>query len=334
MNISILSIRRPVTAVVFSLIIVLMGVVGASFLGVRQFPDVDPPNITVTTTYTGANADVVESQITEPLEESINGIDGIRSLTSTSADGRSTITVEFELGRDLEQAANDVRDRVERAKRSIPADVDPPVVAKADANSQAIVVMTVQSSGRSLTELTDYATNVLKERLQTIAGVGSITIWGERRYAMRIAMDPSKLIAYGLTTNDVRAALQRENVELPAGRLEGNETELSLRTVGRLSTPEQFADVILRAENNAHNRTLGRKRNRVISAHRRTPFDAGAVCRCDPPSREQCDCAHWRHRTCLPRRRKRAHDSQARRRADDRHGNRTATWCESDRYRR
>lgn len=251
MNISILSIRRPVTAVVFSLIIVLMGIVGASFLGVRQFPDVDPPNITVTTTYTGANADVVESQITEPLEESINGIDGIRSLTSTSADGRSTITVEFELGRDLEQAANDVRDRVERAKRSIPADVDPPVVAKADANSQAIVVMTVQSSGRSLTELTDYASNVLKERLQTIAGVGSITIWGERRYAMRIAMDPGKLAAYGLTTNDVRAALQRENVELPAGRLEGSETELSLRTVGRLSTPEQFADVILRAENDA-----------------------------------------------------------------------------------
>ena len=251
MNISILSIRRPVTAVVFSLIIVLMGIVGASFLGVRQFPDVDPPNITVTTTYTGANADVVESQITEPLEESINGIDGIRSLTSTSADGRSTITVEFELGRDLEQAANDVRDRVERAKRSIPADVDPPVVAKADANSQAIAVMTVQSSGRSLTELTDYATNVLKERLQTIAGVGSITIWGERRYAMRIAMDPGKLAAYGLTTNDVRVALQRENVELPAGRLEGSETELSLRTVGRLSTPEQFADVILRAENDA-----------------------------------------------------------------------------------
>lgn len=251
MNISILSIRRPVTAVVFSLIIVLMGFVGASFLGVRQFPDVDPPNITVTTTYTGANADVVESQITEPLEESINGIDGIRSLTSTSADGRSTITVEFELGRDLEEAANDVRDRVERAKRSIPADVDPPVVAKADANSQAIVVMTVQSSGRSLTELTDYATNVLKERLQTIAGVGSITIWGERRYAMRIAMDPGKLAAYGLTTNDVRAALQRENVELPAGRLEGSETELSLRTVGRLSTPEQFADVILRSENDA-----------------------------------------------------------------------------------
>ena len=228
MNISILSIRRPVTAVVFSLIIVLMGIVGASFLGVRQFPDVDPPNITVTTTYTGANADVVESQITEPLEESINGIDGIRSLTSTSADGRSTITVEFELGRDLEQAANDVRDRVERAKRSIPADVDPPVVAKADANSQAIAVMTVQSSGRSLTELTDYATNVLKERLQTIAGVGSITIWGERRYAMRIAMDPGKLAAYGLTTNDVRVALQRENVELPAGRLEGSETEAKI----------------------------------------------------------------------------------------------------------
>jgi len=251
MNISVLSIRRPVMAVVLSLLVIILGLVGASFLGIRQFPDVDPPNISVTTTYTGANADVIESQITEPLEESINGIDGIRSLISTSADGRSTITVEFELGRDLEQAANDVRDRVERSKRLLPADVDPPVVAKADANSNAIVVMTVQSSGRTLTELSDYASNVLKERLQTITGVGSITIWGERRYAMRIMMDPEKLAAYGLTTNDVRLTLQRENVELPAGRLEGDATELSLRTVGRLSTPQQFMDLILRADGEA-----------------------------------------------------------------------------------
>ncbi|MBK7578123.1 MAG: efflux RND transporter permease subunit [Ignavibacteria bacterium] len=248
MNISVLSIRRPVTAIVISLIFILMGLVGASFLGIRQFPDVDPPNITVTTSYIGANADVVESQITEPLEESINGIDGIRSLTSTSADGRSTITVEFELGRDLEQAANDVRDRVERAKRQLPADVDPPVVAKADANSQAIIVMTVQSTKRTLPELSDYAANVLKERIQTITGVGNITIWGERRYAMRIVMDPEKLAGYDLTSNDVRLAMQRENVELPAGRLEGDATELSLRTVGRLSTLEDFENLIIRSD--------------------------------------------------------------------------------------
>jgi len=247
MNISVFSIRRPAAATVVSLLIVLLGAVGASFLGVRQFPNVDPPNITVTTSYTGANADVIESQITEPLEESINGIDGIKSLTSSSSDGRSTITVEFELGRDLEQAANDVRDRVERSKRQLPQDVDPPVVAKADANGNAILVMTVQSRGRTLNELSAYAANVLKERLQTITGVGSITIWGERKYAMRVVMDPSKLAGYGLTSTDVRTALQRENVELPAGRIEGDNTELSLRTLGRLISIEQFEQVILRA---------------------------------------------------------------------------------------
>ncbi len=247
MNISVFSIRRPVAATVVSLLIVLLGAVGASFLGVRQFPNVDPPNITVTTNYTGANADVIESQVTEPLEESINGIDGIKSLTSSSSDGRSTITVEFELGRDLEQAANDVRDRVERSKRQLPQDVDPPVVAKADANGNAILVMTVQSKGRSLNELSAYAANVLKERLQTINGVGSITIWGERKYAMRIVMDPAKLSAYSLTSTDVRTVLQRENIELPAGRIEGDNTELSLRTLGRLSSVEQFEQMIMRS---------------------------------------------------------------------------------------
>jgi multidrug efflux pump len=251
MNISVFSIRRPVTAVVISILLVVMGLVGASFLGIRQFPNVDPPNISVTTTYTGANADVVESQITEPLEESINGIDGIRSLTSTSADGRSTITVEFELERDLEQAANDVRDRVERAKRQLPADVDPPVVAKSESNSSNVVVMTVQGRDRSLGELSAYAANVLKERLQTITGVGSITIWGERKYAMRIIMDPKKLVSYGLTPTDVRAVLARENVELPSGRLEGSTMELSLRTLGRLATAEEFLNLILRDEQGA-----------------------------------------------------------------------------------
>lgn len=246
MNLSTLTIRRPVLSIVLSTLIVLLGVVGYTFLGVRQFPNVDPPNISVTTTYPGANADVVESQITLPLEESINGIDGIRSLTSQSSDGRSTITVEFQLGEDLEAAANDVRDRVERSKRNLPPDVDPPVVSKADANS-FIIVMTIQSDVRPLNALSDFAANVLKDRMQTIEGVGNITIWGERKYAMRIVLDPAKLAAYGLTTTDVRQALQRENIDLPAGRLEGEATELSVRTIGRMSTVEEFSDLILRS---------------------------------------------------------------------------------------
>lgn len=284
MNISVLSIRRPVAATVVSLLIVLLGVVGASFLGVRQFPNVDPPNITVTTNYTGANADVIESQITEPLEESVNGIDGIKSLTSSSSDGRSTITVEFELGRDLEQAANDVRDRVERTKRQLPQDVDPPVVAKADANGNAILVMTVQSKGRTLNELSAFAANVLKERLQTITGVGSITIWGERKYAMRIIMDPAKLTAYGLTATDIRAVLQRENVELPAGRIEGETTELSLRTLGRLGTVDQFEQLIIRSSSSGTVRLadvarvyLGAENERTILKRDGVPMVALAI---------------------------------------------------------
>lgn len=247
MNLSILSIRRPVLSIVMSIMIVLVGIVGFTFLGVRQFPNVDPPIVNVTTTYAGANAEVMESQITEPLEESINGIAGIRSLTSTSADGRSTIVVEFDLGEDLEAATNDVRDRVARAQRNLPPDCDPPIVAKQDANSNAIIVATVQSDTRKLNELSEIANNVFKERLQTIPGVANIQIWGERKFAMRIIMDADKLAAYGMTATDVRAALARENVELPAGRLEGLSTELSLRTMGRLESPQAFEELILRS---------------------------------------------------------------------------------------
>ena len=247
MNLSILSIRRPVLSIVMSITIVLVGIVGFTFLGVRQFPNVDPPIVNVTTTYAGANAEVMESQITEPLEESINGIAGIRSLTSTSADGRSTIVVEFDLGEDLEAATNDVRDRVARAQRNLPPDCDPPIVAKQDANSNAIIVATVQSDRRKLNELSEIANNVFKERLQTIPGVANIQIWGERKFAMRIIMDADKLAGYGMTAADVRAALARENVELPAGRLEGLSTELSLRTLGRLASVDDFESLILRS---------------------------------------------------------------------------------------
>lgn len=245
MNLSSFSIERPVFTTVISIVIVLFGFIGYTYLGVREYPSVDPPVITVTTNYVGANADVIESQITEPLEASINGISGINSLKSTSSDGRSIVTVEFDLEVDLEAAANDVRDRVARSLRSLPADIDPPIVAKSDANS-FILSLLVQSEGRSLLELTDIANNTFKERLQTIPGVSSISIWGEKRYAMRLLIDPAKLAAYGLTPLDVRTSLNRENVELPAGRIEGNETELSIRTFGRLTTPEEFENLVIK----------------------------------------------------------------------------------------
>ncbi|MDX9906241.1 MAG: efflux RND transporter permease subunit, partial [Bacteroidales bacterium] len=221
MNISSLSINRPVLATVISILLVLFGAIGYTFLGVREFPSVDPPVVTVSTNYIGANADVIESQITEPLEESINGIAGIRSLTSTSSDGRSNITVEFELGVDMEAAANDVRDRVSRAIRSLPPDTDPPVVTKSDADASPILVLMLQSNERNLMELSDLANNVFKERLQTVPGVSEIRIWGEKKYTIKLLMDPAKLASYQLTPVDVRNALTRENVELPSGRVEG-----------------------------------------------------------------------------------------------------------------
>lgn len=233
-------------ATVLSILIVLFGAIGFLFLGVREYPSVDPPIVTVSTSYTGANADVIESQITEPLEESVNGIAGIRSLTSTSRDGRSTITVEFELGVDMEAAANDVRDRVSRSLRSLPPDVDPPTVSKADADASNILSITVQSDRRSLLDLSAVANDIFKERLQTVPGVAEIRIWGEKRYAMRLNIDPVRLAAHGLTPLDVRNALNRENVELPSGLIEGYNVELSIRTFGRMSTAAEFNDLIIR----------------------------------------------------------------------------------------
>lgn len=248
MNISELSLRRPVLAFVMSIVLILFGLVGFKFLGVRDYPAIDPPNVNVITAYSGANADIIESQITEPLEKQINGIAGIRNISSQSSIGRSSINVEFELGVDLEAAANDVRDKVSQARSSLPLDLTlPPVVSKADANSDAIISMTVQSSTKNPLQLTEYATNVLVERLQTIKGVSSVQIWGEKKFAMRIWLDPSKLSAYNLTALDIQNALNRENVELPSGKIAGNATELTVRTFGRLYTEEDFNNVIVKS---------------------------------------------------------------------------------------
>ncbi len=249
MNISSLSINRPVLATVISLLILLFGAIGYFFLGIREYPSVDPPIITVTTNYIGANSDVIESQITEPLEESINGIAGIRSITSTSSDGKSSIRVEFELGVDMETAANDVRDRVSRAVRNIPPDTDSPIVTKSDADAGPILIFTLQSDARNLMELSDIANNVFKERLQTVPGVSEIHIGGERRYSIKLLLDPGKLSSFKLTPGDVKAALERENIELPTGRIEGYGTEMTIRTKGRLTTPAEFNDMIIKEIN-------------------------------------------------------------------------------------
>ncbi len=246
MSLSSVSIRRPVLAIVMAVVIVLFGAIGYTSLGVREYPSIDPPIITVQTNYIGANATVIESQITEPLEESINGIAGIRSLTSTSRDGRSLITVEFNVDADLETAANDVRDRVSRAINQIPQDADPPVVTKADADAIPIVMVTLSSNEKSILELSDYARNVLKEKIQTIPGVSAIQIWGEKRYSMRLWLDPVKMNSFNVTPVDVRNVLQKENVELPSGRLEGDNTELTVRTLGLLTTPEDFNKLIVK----------------------------------------------------------------------------------------
>jgi multidrug efflux pump len=246
MSISTLSIKRPVLTIVMNVAIILFGIIGYTFLGVREFPSIDPAQISVRTSYAGANSDIIESQITEPLEKAINSIDGIRNITSSSNQGSSNITIEFNLEKNLEEAANDVRDKVSQAIRSLPQDIDaPPVVSKADADSEPIITMTVQSATRNPLELSDYAENVIAERLQTIPGVSSVQIWGQKRYAMRLWIDPIKLNAYGVTVSDVRDALDKQNVELPTGKLTGANTELTVKTMGNLSSAEQFNNIII-----------------------------------------------------------------------------------------
>ena len=251
MIISDIALNRPVGSIVLSLIIVLLGAVGFTFLGVRLYPAIDPPVITVQASYTGANAEIIESQITEPLEKSINGIEGVKSISSQSAIGSSTITVEFNLGADLEKAANDVRDKVSQAMRSLPQDIDaPPTVTKADANGDPIIMLVAESSKMNDIELSDYAENVLQEKLQTIPGVSSVVIYGQQKPAMRLWIDPNKLAAYNLTASDVNSALAKENVEMPGGKIRGTSTELTVKTFGRLETEDDFNNLIIKQTNN------------------------------------------------------------------------------------
>ena len=249
MSLSTLSIKRPVLTIVLNLTIILFGYIGYTFLGVREYPSIDPAQISIRTNYTGANADIIESQITEPLEKAINSIDGIRNITSSSNQGSSTITIEFNLEKDLEAAANDVRDKVSQAVRDLPEDIDSqPIVSKADADSDAIISMTVQSDTKNALELSDYAENVIGQRLETIPGVSGIQIWGQKKYAMRLWIDPIKLTSYGLTVADVNSALNEQNVELPSGKITGENTELTVKTIGNLQTATEFNNIIIKSD--------------------------------------------------------------------------------------
>ncbi|NLI35313.1 MAG: efflux RND transporter permease subunit [Bacteroidales bacterium] len=247
MVISDIALKRPVASVVLSLIIILMGIVGFNFLGVRLYPAIDPPVITVQATYSGANSEIMESQVTEPLEKAINGIEGVKSISSQSSIGSSTITVEFNLGTDLEKAANDVRDKVSQATKTLPQDIDAqPTVTKADADADPIIMLTAKSSQMNAIELSDYVENILQEKLQTIPGVSSVSIYGQQRPSMRLWLSPEKMAAYGVTASDVSAALTQENVEMPAGKIRGKTTELLLKTRGRLTTEEDFNNLIVK----------------------------------------------------------------------------------------
>jgi hydrophobe/amphiphile efflux-1 (HAE1) family protein len=249
MNISELSLKRPVLATVMNILILLFGVVGYSFLAVREYPAIDPPIVNVRTSYAGANADIIESQITEPIEKQVNGIPGIRTISSSSSVGNSNITIEFNLGVELEAAANDVRDKVSQAVRNLPQDIDaPPVVSKADANSDFILLLAIQSRSKGLLELSDYAENVLQERFQTINDVSSVNIFGQKRSSMRIWLKPDQMNAFNVAFTDIQTTLNRENVEIPSGKISGNNTELTIRTLGRLSTEKDFSDLIIRED--------------------------------------------------------------------------------------
>jgi multidrug efflux pump len=245
MKLSTTSIERPVLAAVMSFAILLFGIIAFTRLPVREYPDIDPPIVSVVTLYRGASPSVVETEITNILEEQFATLEGVKTLSSSSREQGSVITIEFELGRDVDEAANDVRDRVSRVRGQLPREIEDPVVSKVDANAQAIVWLGLSSDRHNGLELTDAADRILKERIQRLPGVGSVIIGGERRYAMRVWLDPMRMAAHGLAARDIEAAIRRENAEIPAGRVEGVEREFSVRTRGELADPEEFGAIIV-----------------------------------------------------------------------------------------
>ena len=250
MKLSEVSIQRPVFATVMSLTIILFGVISFTRLPVREYPDIDPPVVSITTFYRGASPNVVETEITDVLEEQLATLEGVKTIQSSSLEQGSNITIEFELSRNVEQAANDVRDKVARVRGRLPSEADDPIVAKVDVNAQPIVWLALSSTTHNGLELTETAELVLKDRLQHVPGVGSIFIGGGRRYAMRVWLDPLRRASRGITTQDVERAIREENAEIPGGRVEGQGREFAVRTRGELTKPEEFASLIVAQSGN------------------------------------------------------------------------------------
>ncbi len=248
MKLSDLSIRRPVLASMLSLALVLFGVIGYTQLAVREFPDVDPPIVSVSTALPGANPQVVESAVTDILEEELSTVEGLRTLTSSSAEGFSNITLEFNLDRDVEASAQDTRDKVARIRGRLPEDVEEPVVAKQDADAQPFFWLALSGENYDLLQLSDIGDRLVKSRLQTLPGVGQAQIFGERRFSMRVWLSASELAARGLTVQDVEQAIRSRNVEVPAGRIESERREFTVRSLGELKTPEEFGNLVVSNE--------------------------------------------------------------------------------------
>jgi multidrug efflux pump len=248
MKLSEVSIRRPVLAIVMSLAIILLGLISYGRLSVREYPDVDPPIVSVTTLYRGASPTVVETEITDILEEQFATLEDVKVMTSSSQEQGSTITIEFEISRDVDEAANDVRDRVSRIRGSLPREAEDPVIAKVDVDAQPIIWIALSSDRHTTLELSDLAERTLKDQFQRLPGIGNVFIGGERRYAMRVWLDPLRMAARGLTTQDIETAIRSANAEIPGGRVEGMEREFSVRTMGELQEPAEFASIIVRRD--------------------------------------------------------------------------------------
>jgi Cation/multidrug efflux pump len=236
------SVKRPVFATVINILLIIFGIVAFTMLSLREYHDIDPPIVSVSTTYTGASANIVETRITQILEDRISGIEGIKNVTSTSCNGRSDITIEFKLSRDIDAAANDVRERVSRALNNLPDQADPREVSKANSDESAVVWYNLRSTNLNTMELTDYAERVLVDRLSIVDGVARVQIGGGWRYAMKVFLDRNAMAARGITVNDVEQVIRAENVELPAGEVESTDGNFEVRVARTFLTPDDFAD--------------------------------------------------------------------------------------------
>lgn len=278
MLLSDVSIKRPVFATVMSLILIVLGVVSFTRLPLRELPDVDPPVVSVNTSYTGASAAVVESRITQVLEDAISGIEGVDVITASSRNGRSDINIEFTLTRDIEGAANDVRDAISRVSNRLPEDVDPPQVAKQDSDSSPIMFLNLSMPGMNAEQLTDYAERNLVDQFSSIDGVSQVFIGGSQRYAMRVWLDANALAARGLTADDIGTALRRENIELPGGSIESKDREFALRVMRGYQTQESFRSLVVAKGSDGHVVTLGEvAKVELASEDRRSYYHGNGV---------------------------------------------------------